>query len=81
MSFKGSMNDELAQYVYRKRKADEVAGDKALSSLRRGCVEIVPTPTMEALDGNALGERESGSRHWAEGHINPELVIETSYSA
>ena len=75
------MNAELAQYDYRKRKADEVAGDRALSSFRRGCVEIVSTPTMEALDANALGERESGSRYWAEGHINPELVIKTSYSA
>jgi len=54
---------------------------RALSSFRRGCVEIVPTPTMEALDANALGERESGSRPLAEWHINPDPVIETSYSA
>jgi hypothetical protein len=45
---------------------------RALSSFRRGCVP---------LDANALGESESGSRQLAEWHINPDLVIETSYSA
>lgn len=81
MSFKGRMNAELAQYVYPKRKADESPTTRAFSSFRRGCVEIVLTPSMEALDSNALGERESGSRATGRVAHQPDLVIETSYSA
>ena len=43
----GRMNAELAQYVYPKRKAVEVASDKeALLVPHRVVVTIVPTPEV-----------------------------------
>ena len=44
LELRGRMNAELAQYVYPKRKAVEVAADKDAPVLHRVVVQMVRTP-------------------------------------
>ena len=44
LELRGRMNAKLAQYVYPKRKAVEVAADKDAPVLHKAVVEMVRTP-------------------------------------
>src|SRR6516162_2937971 len=48
LELRGRMNAELAQYVYPKRKAVEVAADQGASLVpTKVVIEVVPTPTID----------------------------------
>jgi hypothetical protein len=51
LELRGRMNAELAQYIYPKRKAVEVAGDQeAPLGPRKVQIVIVPTPSEEQIE-------------------------------
>jgi hypothetical protein len=73
LGLRGRMNAELAQYVYPKRKAVEVAADQDAPPIHRVAVEMVRTPQVRYVRGGLGGSRRQ--------HLYVLLWIDALYGA